>query len=293
MIGIDLIRSLKADGITIVLVEHVMNAVRALCDRCVVMSSGRKIAEGATADVLARCGCREGLSWRGGRRCLRSHNLSLAYGLHRALDGVALDVGRGEIVTILGANGAGKTSLLKAIAGRRADAAGQAGEPRRPRSLGAAGARDRRKRAGAGARRARHLRRPDGEGKSPARRQPATRAPRRAKRRGASRCSALFPRLRERAAPDRAHHERRRAADARHRPRADVEPGYPAARRAVARALAAAWCRSCSRRCARVREAGVGVLLVEQNAQAEPATSPTAAMCSKTAASSGTAPPIV
>jgi branched-chain amino acid transport system ATP-binding protein len=52
MIGIELIRSLKADGITIVLVEHVMNAVRALCDRCVVMSSGRKIAEGATTDVL-------------------------------------------------------------------------------------------------------------------------------------------------------------------------------------------------------------------------------------------------
>ena len=52
MIGIDLIRSLKAGGITIVLVEHVMSAVRALCDRCVVMSSGRKIAEGATADVL-------------------------------------------------------------------------------------------------------------------------------------------------------------------------------------------------------------------------------------------------
>jgi len=52
-IGIDLIRSLKADGITIVLVEHVMNAVRALCDSCVVMSSGRKIAEGATADVLS------------------------------------------------------------------------------------------------------------------------------------------------------------------------------------------------------------------------------------------------
>ena len=52
-IGIDLIKSLRADGITIVLVEHVMSAVRALCDRCIVMSSGRKIAEGATADVLS------------------------------------------------------------------------------------------------------------------------------------------------------------------------------------------------------------------------------------------------
>lgn len=52
VIGIKLIQSLRADGITIVLVEHVMSAVRALCDRCIVMSSGRKIAEGPTADVL-------------------------------------------------------------------------------------------------------------------------------------------------------------------------------------------------------------------------------------------------
>ena len=52
-IGIDLIRSLRDDGATIVLVEHVMAAVRALCDRCVVMSSGRKIAEGTTKDVLS------------------------------------------------------------------------------------------------------------------------------------------------------------------------------------------------------------------------------------------------
>lgn len=52
-IGIDLIRSLKSEGITVVLVEHVMTAVRALCDRCVVMSSGRKIAEGTTEDVLS------------------------------------------------------------------------------------------------------------------------------------------------------------------------------------------------------------------------------------------------
>jgi len=53
IIGIDLIRSLKTGGVTVLLVEHVMDAVRALCDRCVVMSSGRKIAEGATEAVLA------------------------------------------------------------------------------------------------------------------------------------------------------------------------------------------------------------------------------------------------
>jgi branched-chain amino acid transport system ATP-binding protein len=44
-------------------------------------------------------------------------SLSVAYGLHRAVDGVALDVRKQEIVVILGANGGGKTSLLKAIAG--------------------------------------------------------------------------------------------------------------------------------------------------------------------------------
>jgi branched-chain amino acid transport system ATP-binding protein len=48
---------------------------------------------------------------------LKVANLSVAYGQHRALDNVAIEIAQGEIVTILGANGAGKTSLLKAIAG--------------------------------------------------------------------------------------------------------------------------------------------------------------------------------
>ena len=50
--GISLVRKLRDDGRTIVLVEHVMDAIRSLCDRCVVMSSGVKIAEGATDAVL-------------------------------------------------------------------------------------------------------------------------------------------------------------------------------------------------------------------------------------------------
>lgn len=48
---------------------------------------------------------------------LEVSGLSVAYGKHRALADVELDIARGEIVVILGANGAGKTSLLKAIAG--------------------------------------------------------------------------------------------------------------------------------------------------------------------------------
>ncbi len=43
--------------------------------------------------------------------------LSVAYGQHRALHGVALAVAASEMVVILGANGGGKTSLLKAVAG--------------------------------------------------------------------------------------------------------------------------------------------------------------------------------
>ncbi len=52
-IGITLVRSLREEGRTIILVEHVMDAIRSLCDRCVVMSSGTKIAEGAPSEVLS------------------------------------------------------------------------------------------------------------------------------------------------------------------------------------------------------------------------------------------------
>ena len=48
---------------------------------------------------------------------LEVSNLSVRYGRVRAVRRVNLTVEQGEIVTVLGANGAGKTSLLRAIAG--------------------------------------------------------------------------------------------------------------------------------------------------------------------------------
>lgn len=51
--GIALIEQIRAQGRTIIVVEHVMDAIRSLCDRCVVMNSGAKIAEGTPREVLA------------------------------------------------------------------------------------------------------------------------------------------------------------------------------------------------------------------------------------------------
>jgi len=55
---------------------------------------------------------------------LEVRDLSVAYGKHVALDGASLEVGQGKMVAILGANGAGKSSLLGAIGGRVRPAAG-------------------------------------------------------------------------------------------------------------------------------------------------------------------------
>ena len=56
---------------------------------------------------------------------LNVRDLKVAYGGINAVKGIDLDVHRGELVALIGANGAGKSSTLKAIAGLLTPAGGE------------------------------------------------------------------------------------------------------------------------------------------------------------------------
>ena len=56
---------------------------------------------------------------------LELENISLLYGRIRALHGISLHVNEGEIVALIGANGAGKSTTMRAISGLRAVASGK------------------------------------------------------------------------------------------------------------------------------------------------------------------------
>ena len=48
---------------------------------------------------------------------LKVENLSVHYGVIEAVKNVSFEVNEGEVVTLIGANGAGKTSILRTISG--------------------------------------------------------------------------------------------------------------------------------------------------------------------------------
>lgn len=47
----DLIRSIKKDGLTVILIEHNMRVSMGLCDRIIVLDHGQKIAEGPPLEI--------------------------------------------------------------------------------------------------------------------------------------------------------------------------------------------------------------------------------------------------
>lgn len=51
---VEIIRQLRADGVTIIVIEHVVQAIRNLADRIVVLHHGEKIGDGPVANVLSQ-----------------------------------------------------------------------------------------------------------------------------------------------------------------------------------------------------------------------------------------------
>ena len=56
---------------------------------------------------------------------LEIRNVSASYGHSKVLDDVSLKVGGGQVTTLLGANGAGKTTMLRAICNMMVRSSGQ------------------------------------------------------------------------------------------------------------------------------------------------------------------------
>ena len=162
----------------------------------------------------------------------------MSYGAITALHGISLSVKPGSIVTLIGANGAGKTTTLKTISGLLKPKSGEilydgknitSLPPHQIVKLGLS-----------------HV--PEGRmifanltvlenlqlGAY-------LQTDKQVIRRELEHVFSLFPRLTEREKQIAGTLERRRTADARHRPRADEQAKIAAARRAVARPRAACW----------------------------------------------------
>ena len=113
---VQLVRNIRDRGVTILLVEHDMPMVMGVSDRIVVLNFGRMIAEG-TPDVIRHDPVSSRPISGRGRRVLEIRDMVCGYGGVTALRGISLEVKAGQIVALIGANGAGKSTTLRAISG--------------------------------------------------------------------------------------------------------------------------------------------------------------------------------
>jgi ABC-type branched-subunit amino acid transport system ATPase component len=141
---IALIHELNDGSLSIVIIEHIIRIVRECCRRVAVINTGKKFADGATAEVLesedvaaiylgtahsrshastsARASQKVGERDDGGPKqskppLLDVEKISAGYGQARVLTDLSFSVAEGEALAVLGANGAGKTTLANALSG--------------------------------------------------------------------------------------------------------------------------------------------------------------------------------
>jgi len=126
----ELLRSIAATGIAVLLVEHDMKLVMSVSDHVVVLDAGQKIAEGPPTDIrhdpvvlqaylgaqLHAARDRKAPRATGGT-LLATEQLSAGYGGLDVIHHIDVEVEKGELVAVLGANGAGKSTLMWALAG--------------------------------------------------------------------------------------------------------------------------------------------------------------------------------
>jgi len=145
----ELIERLNKDGLTILLIDHDMRLVMGVCQRVAVLDFGRKIAEGTPDEVSTDANVIKAYLGTGGEKGVTSapgatavaevepmieasnlrpttepkkaildvRDLTVSYGAITAVRGASLRVAAGEVVALIGANGAGKSTILNALSG--------------------------------------------------------------------------------------------------------------------------------------------------------------------------------
>lgn len=119
---------LKADGKAIVFISHKLREVRAVSDIITVIRRGKVVGEadpGASSAELASLMVGRSVSLaldkapaRPGEATFRIDNLTVTTaGGQRAVDGVSLQIAKGEILAVAGVQGNGQTELTEAILG--------------------------------------------------------------------------------------------------------------------------------------------------------------------------------
>jgi monosaccharide-transporting ATPase len=147
----DVIRQLKADGVSVVFVSHRLDELYQVCDRVTVMRDGRTVADRAINEVsrlelvglmlgkdLAEVRRSGATGFAAGahqaeQRLLEAHGLQ---GENRALRHADVSVRAGEIVGLAGLLGSGRTELARAIFGADRVEAGELTVDGRPVRFG-------------------------------------------------------------------------------------------------------------------------------------------------------------